>query len=64
MPVILIEIYISERTMEEMQKINCIGEDEDQNIVDTLKISTVVYKEMLKAIDELQPLLKESLAKL
>ena len=47
-----------------MQKINCIGEDEDQNIVDTLKISTVVYKEMLKAIDELQPLLKESLAKL
>lgn len=60
----LLEIYISERTMEEMQKINCIGEDEDQNIVDTLKISTVVYKEMLKAIDELQPLLKESLAKL
>ncbi len=60
----LLEIYISGETTSEIQRINKMTEDEDENMRNTLEISTIVYQEMIKAIDELKPLLQESLAKL
>lgn len=41
-----------------------LSEDADQNMLQTLAISGAVYTAMIEAIDELTPLLKESLAKL
>ena len=60
----LLDTYITGMTTEKVQQINMLSEDADQNMLQTLAISGAVYTAMIEAIDELTPLLKESLAKL
>lgn len=59
----LFDAYISEDVTEAIQKINCVTDDADQNLIDTVEISRVVFEALLKAEEELEPVLKESLTK-
>lgn len=60
----LFDAYISDAVTEAIQKINCVTEDSEQNMLDTVEISKIVFDALLHAEEELHPLLKESLAKL
>ena len=41
-----------------------MSDDDEKNMIDTLEISKVVYREMLNGIDVLDPVLEESLKKM
>lgn len=60
----LLDTYITGMTTEKVQQINMLSEDADENMLHTLAISGAVYSAMIEAVEELTPLLKESLAKL
>lgn len=60
----LLDTYITGTTTEKVQQINMLSEDADENMLQTLAISGAVYSAMIEAVEELTPLLKESLAKL
>jgi len=48
----------------DIQTVNTLSEDEDENMKKTLEISTVIYKALIKAVDELTPVLEETLKQL
>lgn len=60
----LLEIYSSTETTDEVNKINTMTDNEDENMTNTLRISYIVYKSLVKSIENLQPLLEESLLKM
>ena len=60
----LLEIYSSAETTDELNRINIMSDDEDTNLINTLETSCVVYKSLIKGIDELKPILEESLSKM
>ena len=60
----LLEIYSSAETTGEINRINIMSDDEDTNLLNTLETSYIVYKSLIKSIDELKPLLEESLQKM
>lgn len=60
----LLDTYITGITTEQVQQINMLSEDADENMLQTLAISGAVYSAIIEAVEELTPLLNESLAKL
>ncbi len=60
----LLEVFTSDKTAKEIQKVNKMSDDDEKNMIDTLEISKVVYREMLNGIDVLDPVLEESLKKM
>lgn len=60
----LLEIYFSAETTDEINRINIMSDDEDTNMLNTLGTSYIVYKALIKSIDELKPLLEKSLSKM
>ncbi len=59
-----LEIYTSVDTAKDIRKINIMTDDEDKNMMHTLEISFVVYKSVINAVDDLRPILEESLRKM
>lgn len=60
----LFDAYISDLVTESLQKINCITGDATKDMLFTLEASKVVFNALLDAVKDLEPVLKESLAKL
>ena len=60
----ILDVYIMTSVSKDIQTVNNLSEDEDENMKKTLKISTVIYKALIKAVDELTPVLEESLEQL
>lgn len=60
----LLDSYATGSITEKMQGINSMTNDADENMIQTLEISKVVYEAMIDAVNDLTPVLKESLAKL
>ncbi len=50
----MLDEYISEEVTDKMQNINCLTDDEDQNMIDTLEITGAVYDALVKAVDDLK----------
>lgn len=60
----ILDVYIMISVAKDIQTVNNLSEDEDENMKKTLEISTVIYKALIKAVDELAPVLEESLKQL
>jgi len=60
----LLDIYTSAETEDDIGKINVMTEDESKNAVQSFEIAAAVYKSFVKAVDELRPILEESLRKM
>ncbi len=60
----ILDVYIMNSVAKDIQTVNTLSEDEDENMKKTLEISTVIYKALIKAVDELTPVLEETLKQL
>lgn len=58
----LLDEYISEKVTDDMRNINCLTDDEDQNMIDTLKVTGVVYDALIESVEELKDDLNNMLA--
>ena len=58
----LLDEYISEKVTDKMQTINCLTDDEDQNMLDTLEVTGVVYDALIESVGELKEDLDNMLA--
>jgi len=57
----ILDVYISNIVAGDLVTINNLSEDEDENMKKTLKISLAIYKALIKAVDNLTPVLEETL---
>ena len=58
----LLDEYISEKVTDKMQNINCLTDDEDQNMLDTLEVTGIVYDALIESVEELKDDLNDMLA--
>lgn len=57
----ILDVYIINAVSKEMQMVNKLTEDEDENMKKTLEISITIYKALIKAVEDLTPVLEETL---
>lgn len=57
----ILDIYITNTVAKDLVMVNNLSEDEDENMKKTLEISIAIYKALAKAVDELMPVLEETL---
>lgn len=57
----ILDVYISNIVAGDLVTVNNLSEDEDENMKKTLKISLAIYKALVKAVDDLTPVLEETL---
>lgn len=58
----LLDIYITSSINNKIERINCLTDDEDQNILYTMEASNSVYEALISAVDELHDALQTMLA--
>ena len=58
----LLDEYMSPEVAESLIDINKLTDDEDQNMLDTLKVTGIVYDALVKAVDELKDEMDKMLA--
>ena len=58
----LLDGYIAADVSERLMNINRLTDDEDQNMLDTLEVSGIVYDTLVKAVDELKDEMDKMLA--
>ena len=58
----LLDEYITGDVTESIMYINKLTDDEDQNMLDTLKVTGIVYDALVKAVDELKDEMDKMLA--
>ena len=57
----ILDVYIMNFVSKDIQTVNNLSENENENMKKTLEISIAIYKALIKAVDELTPVLEESL---
>lgn len=57
----LLDEFISESVSDKLQYINCLSDDQDKNMLDTLEVSGIVYDALVDAVDKLSKHLTETL---
>ena len=56
--------YITNMVADDVTMVNSLTDDEDENMKKTIEISVTIYKALIQAADALEPVLKDTLAKL
>ena len=60
----LMNVYITAAVTEKIQAINCMSDDADQNMIDTLNISESVYDALLTGVEELSEAVEKGISEL
>lgn len=60
----ILDVYIMNFVSKDIQTVNNLSENENENMRKTLDISIAIYKALIKAVDELTPVLEETLKQL
>ncbi len=60
----ILDVYITNTVSSDIQMVNKLTDNEEENMKKTLKISLVIYKTLINAIENLTPVLEETLEKL
>lgn len=60
----ILDIYITNMVADDVTMVNSLTDDEDENMKKTIEISVTIYKALIQAADALEPVLKDTLAKL